>query len=119
MHLRNNFPDSVRLLFIDDWECFMCGQNGTQSGGLELHHIIGRGSCSALNAAILCNKCHRKIGHSFEEERDLLSKTIKFLLVRDYKLTKEDKEFYESERTKYESAERERHTKFYIGLPPL
>lgn len=96
MKLRNPFPDEVRLLYLYNcFECWICGGNGSQSGGIELHHIWGRISGSALNSAPLCKACHARVGHTREEHQMLLRKTIKFLLSEGYKLTKVDDDFLE------------------------
>lgn len=93
MQLANPFPQSVRELFRDCWRCWECDQNGQQVGGLELHHIWGRISSSALNAAVLCKKCHEKMSHNREEHHRLLRKTIQYLWKRRYKLLPRDEEF--------------------------
>lgn len=49
MHLDNPFSKETRELFRDVWVCWECGQNGQETGGLELHHITGRDSDSAYN----------------------------------------------------------------------
>ena len=93
MQLANPFPQSVRLLFIDCYACWECGENGQRHGGLELHHIWGRISGSALNAAVLCKKCHDEIAHNHETHHRLLRKTIHFLHSLGYKLHARDDEF--------------------------
>lgn len=95
MQLQNPFPLAVRVLFLGVWECWLCHENGTRSGGLELHHIFGRISASALNAAVLCKRCHSHIGHNREEHQKLLRRTIHFLLKQGYKLLPVDNDFLE------------------------
>ena len=80
MKLQFDFPIEVRNLFIDCFSCWECGQNGSQTGGLQLHHIWGRVSCSALNGAILCARCHEKVTHSVQEHRRYFLQTYAFLL---------------------------------------
>lgn len=94
MQLRNNFPDLVRYLFLDIWECWMCGQNGVNCGGLELHHIKGRESNSAMNASVVCGKCHSHMGHSFEEEKQLMQRTIRYLCRINYQFNEKDVAFF-------------------------
>ena len=93
MKLANPFPLSVRLLFADCHSCWECGKNGQHVGGLELHHIWGRISGSALNAAVLCKKCHEHMNHNRDEHHRLLRKTINFLLRQKYKLLPVDHAF--------------------------
>jgi len=92
--MKNEFEDRVRLAFIDQWECGECGQNGCGTGGLELHHIKGRESNSALNGIVLCKSCHSHIGHSSQEENKYLEKTIRFLTKSRFGLLESDLEFY-------------------------
>ena len=94
MILQNPFPDYVRNIYLDCWECWICGQNGTQTGGLELHHIQGRNSYSAFNSAPLCKLCHSMIGHTLEEEKTLMIKTAKYLVKHNYQFTEYDLQFY-------------------------
>ncbi len=94
--LNNPFPLEVRLLYLyNNYECWLCGKNGSNCGGMELHHIWGRISASALNSAPLCKGCHVHIGHTREEHQTLLRKTIRFLLSQGYKLLPVDHEFLE------------------------
>lgn len=97
MYLKNPFPLEVRLLYLyNSYECWDCGGNGSNSGGIELHHIWGRISASALNSAPMCKECHNKIGHTREEHQRLLRKTIYFLSSQGYKLKPIDDEFLET-----------------------
>lgn len=93
MNLNNPFPPDVRVIYMYCWECFECGQNGTATGGLELHHIWGRVSWSPLNCAVLCGECHSHVGHSQEEHQRLFRKAVQFLLREEYKLTTYDNNF--------------------------
>jgi hypothetical protein len=98
MQLNNPFPNEVRWLYLYNcFECWQCGGNGNGSGGggIELHHIYGRMSASALNSAPLCHSCHTKVLHTYEEHQRYLQKTIRFLLSQGYKLTDEDNAFLE------------------------
>lgn len=71
---------------------------------MELHHIWGRISDSALNAAPLCRKCHDLVTHKPEEHRALLKKTIRFLKGEQYKLVGRDLKFLFLERVRKELA---------------
>lgn len=93
MKLAHPFPTAVRELFRDEWACWRCGGNGAPDGGLELNHIFGRISGSALNASLLCTRCHGHIGHSREEHHELLRKAITYLARIGYKLQQVDHEF--------------------------
>lgn len=90
MKLRNPFPPQIRELFRDCWECWKCGENGQRTGGLELHHITGRKSGVAYNAAILCKGCHDHVTHTQEEEAELTHKTIQYLHMIKYRETVQD-----------------------------
>ena len=96
MFLKNSFSLETRCHYLyNNYECWICGTNGSHCGGLELHHIFGRVSASALNSAPLCKKCHSHIGHTRYEHIDLLGKTIAFLISQGYKLQQEDHDFME------------------------
>ncbi len=103
MNLRNPFSDKVRVAFIDYWECYFCQKNYP----LELHHIKGRESNSALNASVLCNECHSHIGHTEYEEQVLMLRTVKFLVNNNYKFDEIDLEFYAKYKYIYDKVERE------------
>ncbi len=90
MNLANPFPPEVRLLFLYVYSCWECGRSDR---GLELHHIWGRISRSALNAAPLCMECHHHILHDKETHRRLFKKTIDFLALIDYRTVKADADF--------------------------
>lgn len=90
MKLKNNFSQRTRELFMWNYECFVCGKNTWNA----LHHIKGRCSNSPLNAAPVCNdSCHINKGFSYEDDKVLLQKTLKYLLKKGYKLTKKDEAF--------------------------
>jgi hypothetical protein len=93
MKLRNNFTIDTRKLYIDWWECFLCGGNGQNCGGLEIHHILSRVSNSPFNSSCLCIGCHKKVGHSQEEHKTIFKKTLLFLEIKQYKATQEDYKF--------------------------
>lgn len=93
MNLRNPFTLETRKLYIGIWYCWECGGNGTNNGGLELHHIMGRISSSAFNSALLCHGCHSKMCHSQEEEQRLFRKTLIFLFDMKYVLNDNDISF--------------------------
>lgn len=90
MNLANPFPTEVRNLFLYVYGCFKCGRSGL---GLELHHIWGRVSSSALNACPLCPACHTAILHTPEEHRALLAIVIGFLSESGYRLNANDEAF--------------------------
>lgn len=92
MQLKNPFSQATRELFRI-WECWECGQNGTATGGLELHHITGRTSSSPFNAAPLCHHCHERVTHAREEEARYFLKTQKWLLANFYQPTDKDLAF--------------------------
>lgn len=71
----------------------MCGGNGQDSGGLEIHHIWGRVSWSAFNSSCLCKECHGHVGHSREERTNLLRITVSFLQGK-HKWEDEDSRFF-------------------------
>ncbi len=90
--LKNDFTEETRELFFWNQKCWWCGANHWDC----LHHILGRISNSPLNAAPVNNfDCH--IGNGklsrFEAKKDLLKKTLEYLLESGYVLTKEDKQF--------------------------
>lgn len=100
MKLQNPFPLEVRLLYIDWWECFLCGGNGQGYGGIEIHHILGRVSSSVLNSSCLCKRCHAQISHNREEHQKIFAILLKFLDNRKQNghlvvLKKDDLEFLE------------------------
>ena len=93
MNLQNPFPLEVRKLYIDCWTCWLCGGNGQQSGGLEIHHIMGRISDSAFNSSCLCKSCHGHMGHSQEEEQKLFFITLQYLHGLEYEPIQKDWDF--------------------------
>jgi hypothetical protein len=90
MKLDNPFPQSVRLLFLYNYACFNCGRSDR---GLELHHIWGRISASALNACPLCTVCHGAVVHTRDEHHHLLRRVINFLWRNGYRLLPVDDVF--------------------------
>lgn len=105
MNLQNPFPNYVRNLYLGVWYCWECGGNGTNRGGLELHHIMGRNSNSALNSALLCGLCHKGMCHSQEEEQRLFLKTLKFLKSINYIFAPKDLLFMEDNKARLFSDE--------------
>lgn len=95
MKLDNPFPQEVRLFYLGCWTCWICGGNGQDCGGLEIHHILGRVSSSIFNSCCLCKHCHAHIGHSQEEEQMLFAKTFKWVYNLGYKVREVDEEFLE------------------------
>jgi len=93
MQLKNNFSLEVRLLYLYEFSCCLCGSNGNGRGGLELHHILGRISDSAFNSALVCNGCHSTMGHSREEHQRVFSKSFPVLHRLGFKPQDDDIEF--------------------------
>lgn len=90
-------------MYFDCWRCAVCGKNGQYQGGLEIHHIKGRISSSALNSVVVCGKCHSQMGHSQEEEISLMIYTIKFLLRNNYQFHNNDISFYNRYKKQYDT----------------
>lgn len=63
--LQNPFPIWVKEVFSVGVYCFKCGRTDQ---GIELHHIVGRTSCSPFNACRLCHVCHELARHTKEDE---------------------------------------------------
>lgn len=96
---QNSFSNSDRWYFYDCWKCSVCGQNGSQSGGLELHHIWGRKAPftnSILNASLLCKACHDSVGQNTETRCVLFKVTLHWLLKNHYAMKQRDIKFFES-----------------------
>lgn len=96
MKLDNPFPIEVRKLFMDVWKCWNCGENGTRTGGLELHHILGRVSYSAFNAAPLCQRCHSHMRQGFDHAEPLFLKTVGHLYNIQYRPSDYDLNFIQT-----------------------
>ena len=100
MELSNPFPLEVKLWYEGCWECLICHSNGSNRGGLSLHHIYGRKSNSIFNAAVLCGFCHGTMGHSQEEHVLLVKRNLVYLKVqrdlwdKPYYLIHEDERFF-------------------------
>jgi len=90
MKLQNPFPLRVRALYLYVYSCAMCDRSDR---GLELHHIIGRSSCSAFNAIPICTYCHSHIKHTVEEQEFLFNLNLKFLIKENYEPIEEDWDF--------------------------
>lgn len=60
---------------------------------LELHHILGRVSDSAFNSAVLCKKCHDRIGHSREEHQKIFNRSVVVLQEISFRPIERDIEF--------------------------
>lgn len=99
---RNNFPDEVRFLFLDDnyWKCWNCKRNHSNCG----HHIFGRGKeegCekSAFNFAPFNNHiCHLPLHGYWTSDggkKFLLEQTIAYLSSINYTLKDIDNQFLE------------------------
>ena len=107
MKLQNEFPQKVRNMYFDLWDCAICGRNGVGRGGLELHHIKGRESDSALNSALVCNSCHVHLNHNDREEEELMLQTARFLVRNDYPFNSCDLRFYNKYRNIYDKYEKD------------
>lgn len=107
MKLRNNFTEKSRLLFLDlEYTCSMCLGNGIDSGGMSLHHILGREYKSPYNASPLCGKCHKiadnkSVNGLSELEIKLLNYTKRYLDKIGYRPDKEDMSFLEEYKNIY------------------
>ncbi len=93
MQLKNPFPQETKNIFLYNHKCFGCGRSDQ---GIEAHHCYSRTSSSPFNLVPLCNVCHAHIGHTQDEHRRLLLKTVVYLMQNDYKPTEYDYEFLES-----------------------
>ena len=96
MRLQFPFPERVRNLYLYCYACFQCGRNGNGVGGLELHHVYGRISDSAFNAAVLCKLCHEHICNSDDEHQRLYAENLRWLSEAGYEPTEHDWEFLRS-----------------------
>jgi len=63
---------------------------------LELHHITGRDSNSALNGVVVCHDCHSHFGHSRDEEQELFATNLQILFQKNYVITEHDLDFIRS-----------------------
>lgn len=88
--MRNPFSQETRLLYDDIHWCYLCGENGSDCGGLEINHITGRDSASPFNASVLCKECHCHVGHTQEEEQNLFLINQKVLYTKGYTTTEDD-----------------------------
>ena len=95
MNLRNPFPSRVREIWQDKRVCSNCGSNMI----LELHHIKGRESSSALNSYLICRFCHTNKIHL---TKDFLNYTLRFLLSNRYIFTNKDKDFLDKYKNLYD-----------------
>ena len=107
MKLKNPFPQHKRELFYDvRYVCGNCGGNGSNCGGIELHHILGRCSASVFNAIPLCKQCHSQVGHTIKEHKKYLKWTLKYVCNKirlgQYIFDKEDITFLQDNLMKYE-----------------
>lgn len=89
MNLKNPFSMKTREIWIGWYRCLKCGSNQN----LELHHITGRDSSSALNSCPLCHACHEQINHSRDTERKLFAKVVRILVAKRYNLKQKDIDF--------------------------
>lgn len=84
-----------------NYQCWMCGKNRQDA----FHHIVGRGNISSraessiLNAAPVHNfSCHINIHGELrreENQKELLQKTMRYLLAQGYEFNNIDKLFIE------------------------
>lgn len=110
--MRNNFDKSVFFFWMDNTECWVCGQQyapeGSKMPGEQidaLHHCLGRISNSILNSAPIHNfACHLDNGliNHRENVKKFLKKTYNYVIGAGYKLKKKDIEFYEKHKELYQ-----------------
>lgn len=98
MHLYWPFSQETRNQFLYHQYCFKCKSNGWNRGGLELHHITGRGKFekfkdSIFNACVLCKYCHDSILHTPETHYYLTTLTFHFLKDIRYEIKQYDKDY--------------------------
>lgn len=98
MNLKNPFPREVINIYTFEYACSECGRCDRP---LELHHILGRVSNSALNSILLCSKCHKELPCQRGYKEKWLEYTIRFLLSKNYQLTEKDIKFFEENRKLY------------------
>lgn len=116
MKLQYPFPSEVRNLYLYNYECWNCGRNGTTSGGLEVHHILGRVSDSAFNSSVLCHECHELVSHSRSEHQFLFSKTARYLHENGFKPSDDDLLFLQQH---WEELVDEETKKWFTELPVI
>jgi hypothetical protein len=92
MSLSNEFSTETRQLYLYNYKCWECGENGSRTGGMELHHILGRCSNSPLNSAPLCHRCHA-LANQKQTAAKYFYKTLCYLQRQGYKLTEKDELF--------------------------
>ena len=114
MKLNNPFTEKVRSLYLGHWVCFLCGANGWNRGGLEIHHILGRISDSAFNSSCLCGACHKHMGHSREEHQKIFYQTIQFLKKQEFKPEEEDYLFLRENYTELVCEKTEKWIKYSV-----
>ena len=90
--MRNEFPPEVKEIFYRSRYCLKCGRVDRP---IEIHHIVGRDSNSALNACRLCDTCHEHIKHTNKYECMLFNITTKYLVSQGYHLIDKDYKFLE------------------------
>ena len=94
---KNPFDDATRSLFMFNYKCFNCGRSDL---GLELDHVIGRGSKSPYNACPLCIPCHKV---KTRGNRTIQLQWVKdFLDSEGYQQNKKDIEFLTKYKKHYE-----------------
>lgn len=110
--LKNNFTPKTRQLFAGVYTCWVCGQTQKQGacGSWEnvnaLHHIKGRVSASPLGACPIHNtNCHLYNPRLTKQDmqRQLLQRTLRFLLGKGYVLTSQDRAFVLKYKQDYEA----------------
>jgi len=99
---QKDFSKETRELFLNNYECWVCGKNSWNAG----HHILGgefEEADSPLNFGPVCNTtCH--LGRHFSEDENgrMLKRTRKYLQLIGYKLTEKDKNFIKLNKKYYE-----------------
>ncbi len=98
MKLEHSFPTKVRALYMYTYQCYLCGGNGVNRGGLQIHHICGRKVgeeylSSVFNSSLLCGECHEHVTHSAEERLYLFTRTVQLCYQEHYNPTEDDYKF--------------------------
>lgn len=104
--LSNEFSSATRQLYLYNYKCWECGENGSRTGGMELHHILGRCTNAPVNSAPLCHRCHAKTNQG-QTAAKYFFKTLCYLQKLGYKLTQKDEEFIQTNWKKLKSPELE------------
>lgn len=109
--MKNNFDKSVFFFWMDNRECWVCGQEVVSDTSKmfgervdALHHILGRCSNSILNSAPIHNfSCHLDNGNINKSKnvKNFLNKTLTYVISNGYKFKKKDRNFLEKYKELY------------------